>query len=404
MSDKLRVLAVFSNPPSLPHLRLDREDKLFANLAKRFASTVTIERSHASEIEDIHKLLWEKPFDIVHFSGHGDAGGLYLDRSDLANDGELVSPDRLLHLMAIAEKPPKLTVFLACYAAEALPTLSQVSPFVLSAIGAINDSLCIEFARHFYERHFAGIGVPSAWEQARNALRSQGFTDLPFRLDRRQLINKGSSKFIECRPSARHNGILVNLDAVVWQLDSLGMPQDELLYLLDKKLIIHYWIFSVPRERCIIPIGRMLFGEFTWRNADDVITCTRLLRLDPTSPREQWEIWHRLLVSYNDLASSAYRTLDQPASAANCAVLARAVAEFRRHVDRYVVPAMKTIEQLNFASLVLNLQFMRTHCEAAEDQLQQEDYARVVQSLEQALTNYHETIEGLTPPEIPAKA
>jgi len=98
----LRVLVIFSDPPSgNARLRLDKEDKIISGLAKRFPDSVSLVRQHASESEDIHTLLFEDTFDVIQFSGHGDPNGIYLDKSDLNDAGELVSAKRLHSLLSI---------------------------------------------------------------------------------------------------------------------------------------------------------------------------------------------------------------------------------------------------------------------------------------------------------------
>ena len=72
----MKVLVIFSDPPSesRPRLRLDREDKGFLALSKRFSQSVSIERLHASAIDDIHDVICDNTFDVIQFSGHGSGG------------------------------------------------------------------------------------------------------------------------------------------------------------------------------------------------------------------------------------------------------------------------------------------------------------------------------------------
>ena len=88
----MKVLVIFSNPPGHVPLRLDKEDRVFAQLAKDYDKAHTVERQHATEIDDVHTLVTKGNYDVIHFSGHGHQGGLYLDKSDFCSDeGELVS-------------------------------------------------------------------------------------------------------------------------------------------------------------------------------------------------------------------------------------------------------------------------------------------------------------------------
>jgi hypothetical protein len=271
----------------------------------------------------------------------------------------------------------------------------------ISASGAVRDDVCLEFIRCFYERHFGGQAISRAFDDAIRFLDSKSLPTDCFRFDRRSLIQKGQSRYVESVPRGRKNSIILNLDAVAPVLEKFGMQEEEICFLLSRKLAIHYWIFSVPRDRCIIPIGRLLFGEFGWKNADDVVYCNRLMKLRSDVSPEHWRLWSRLLVSYNDLASNEYRQSRNPSDPSQRNLLRQAINLLQHHVNRYLTPARAEIERLGFSSSLLNLEFVLTHCEAAEDQYALERFPQVVQSLEEALTNYHEIVDAIHPPEEP---
>lgn len=401
----MRILVLFSDPPELPRLRLDREDKLLSELARRFPDRVQLERVHASDLDDIHRLVWEQPYDVIHFSGHGSTKGLVLDKSGLGAGCEVVTAERLQMLLAVADCTPSLCLFLCCFSDAHLDILAQTAPFVITAVGAVADNATLSFVRGFYERFLQGHAIASAFENAVRVVKAHDLDSSRFRLHRRQLIHKGASTFVECTPNPRHNNsILINLDAVVGQFHSLGIPEEEFTHLIEKKLTIHYWIFAIPRDRCIIPIGRLLFGEFSWTDANDVVLCTRILRLKAETPVESWRLWHRLLLSYNDLASCPYRAVDSPASPGNRQLLKKAAKLFEHHAARFVKPAMPIITELGHKDLLIHAEFVLTHIEKASDEIDLDRLEHVVKELEQALTNYHEIVDGLQPEEETAAA
>jgi hypothetical protein len=288
---------------------------------------------------------------------------------------------------------------MSCYSNESLSTLAEISPFVITATGAVDDKACLTFIQGFYERLFAGFSIGNAFDYAIHLLKAKNLPFDQFRLDRRCLIQRNGSKFVESIPDRRKNSILVNLDEVADDLDRFGMPEEELCHLLTRKLTIHYWIFSVPRENCIIPIGRLLFGEFSWQNSNDVVYCQKIMKLRGDVSQQHWQIWTKLVISYNDLASSEYRNLQNPSSPENRRVLTRAVRLFEHYMNRYLVPSREEILLLGFAECLPHVEFTISHCEAAADHLDLERYPQVVRSLEEALTNYHEIVDALQPPE-----
>lgn len=395
----LNVLVIFSNPPGTDHLRLDREDKAISKLARENADRVEVTRLHASEIDDIHELLIGGGFDIVQFSGHGSPDGIILDKTDMVESGHLFRPEQLRSLLAIADNPPGIAVLLACYSNDAIDTLAEIAPFVVSALGPVDDESCLQFIRAFYGGIFKRGSVGKSFDNAVNLLRSKKLSHSSFRLDRRQLIRRGNSSFIEFNPDWREDSILVNLDSVASQLEDFGMTKEQLCHLIAKKLRIHSWIFAVPRERCVIPVGTPMFGEFSWRDKTDVVYCHKLMRISSDVPIEHWKLWNSLLISYNDLASSTHRILVDPASPKSRRLLAEATTTYRYNLDRYLQPACAEIREMGFAHLVLSAENAMTHCAFAEDYLDLERYEQVVQSLEVCLTNYHEVVDGLQPPE-----
>jgi len=268
-------------------------------------------------------------------------------------------------------------------------------------VGPVDDQVCLNFSQNFYDRLLGGSGIQSAFNDTIALLNARKFKTRAFRLDRRSLITRKEGRFLECVPDPKRDSILINLDDVADDLTRFGMPEEELCHLIAKKLKIHCWIFDVPREGCIIPIGQFLYGEFEWCDAKDVVYCRRLMKLRSDIPLNHWRTWHRLLLSYNDLASSSYRLLDEPASPQNREALERALELFQHNVERYLKPARAQIAELGFDSILPQVEFVISHCEMAADHLGLDRNRQVVKSLEEALTNYHEIIDGLRPPVAP---
>lgn len=370
---------------------------MIAGLA-RGVPRLQIERQHASDIDDIHVMLNSGGFDVIHFSGHGSSKGIYLDKRCLAAGHEEVSAEQLRNLIALANKPPTLVVLMACYSNKHLPILRSVAPFVITAVGRVSDDACLAFAHGFYERLLAGYGYTRAFDHAKTFLQSRAIPSDAFQIHRATLMDTNRGRIIQSIPGPTEDAILINVDRVIGSLDAVGLSEEEFCHLLARRLRVHAWVFRVPRERCIIPIGQLLFGEFSWRDSHKVVACTKLIRLKADGPSEYWCVWERLLVSYNDLASSPYRALPKPADPENKAILARAVEEFNRHVQKCIIPAMELTERLGYRPAIPHLGFVIAYSENAVEKLAQEELASVVHLLEAALTNYHLAVDALLPP------
>lgn len=395
----MKVLVIFSNPPDLPSLRLDKEDKALEKLKNKFEESVKIVKQHASEIDDIHSIIIDSSFDVFHFSGHGSPNGIYLDKSDLSDTGELVSPKRLISLLALAEKTPIVALFLCCYSDESIKLLSNVAPFVITSKNKVSDKACILFTQGFYEWLFRKHSVQKSYEHAIHLLKAKGLPADSFVLSRRSLIQDGKSILVESQPKEDKDSILINLDAIRDQLNSFGMEEEVLLHLLSQKITIHYWIFDRSRNNATIPVGKLLFGQFSWENAKDVVYCNKLIRLRSDVSKEQWDLWSRFLTSYNDLASCEYRSVDNPSDPINRHLLQRSVKLLELYVRKHIHPSEEIFKELGFEKLLPHASFVVTECENAADQIVLERFPQAVEAMERALTNYHEIVDGLQPPE-----
>ncbi len=396
----MKVLVLFSNPPDQVPLRLDKEDKIISKLCREFIEKVTIERQHASEIEDFHSLVIDGEYDIIQFSGHGSSKGIFLEKSNYSNDSsELVTAKRVVNIINLSHKSPLLTIFLSCYSDDTVSILSDSAPFVITSRNEVGDNECIIFVQGFYERLFRGSSIKTAFDHAINLLSAKEYPNNGFCLSRRSLIKKGNSLFAESKPSSTRDSILVNLDQVRDKINKFGLSEEEICHLIARKLTIHYWIFDRARESATIPIGRLLFGEFWWENANDVVNCSKLMKLQSDIKVEHWRVWSKLLTTYNDLASCEYRTLSTPSNPQNKILLTRTVNLFNSHIQRHLMPLRDIIKNMGFGDAIPHLEFAVTECDLAKDHLSLERYPQVVEALELALTNYHEVVTALQPPE-----
>jgi hypothetical protein len=394
----VNCLFLFSNPVGLDRVRLDKEDRILTNLSRQFQSSVSVERLHASDVQDIHSLLVDGSYDVIHFSGHGSKDGIFLEKQDLLT-GELVSARRLFSLLELPPKPPLLVVLLCCYSTNSISVLANAAPFVITSSDSVADSTCLVFVEGFYEQLFRGRPVQFSFDHARSYMRAKNVSCDNFVLSRRHLIAKKSSVFVESKPSPDRDTILINVDEVRSCFGSFGMCEEELCHLMARKLAVHQWIFDGPRERAIISIGRLLFGEFSWQNATDAIYCHRIIKLSSNTPPLRWQLWSRLLTSYNDLAAAEYRRCQRPADPAQESVLEGAVTLYQHHVTKYLEPAREPLIKLKLADLLPQAEFAITEVEKARDLLSLGRLRQVVIALEVALTNYHEVVDGVQPEE-----
>lgn len=131
----LTVLFLSSNPILGSNLRTDVE---FAKVQdaiwrSRYRDNVKIEHRPAANLNTILNGLNDLRPDIIHFSGHGDQTGLYLDDQSVpefavpgqAEDfSEHAEYGLLAKALAATDFPPKLVVLNSCYSSDSLRSIS----------------------------------------------------------------------------------------------------------------------------------------------------------------------------------------------------------------------------------------------------------------------------------------
>jgi hypothetical protein len=179
----LRVLGVVSSPRGLPSLDVEKEqDQLASALARLVGEGSAYVRwvPNATWAE-LHDLLLEEEWHVVHFIGHGDYDNDQ-DEGYLALVGDngradLVAGHRLVDLLHQARPMPRLVVLNSCSGAAAgvSDLFSSIAATLvrggISAVAAmqyeISDAAAVAFARGFYSAIARGRGVDDAVSSGR---------------------------------------------------------------------------------------------------------------------------------------------------------------------------------------------------------------------------------------------
>lgn len=398
MSNTLRVLVVFSDPPGLPPMRVTKEHRAIQVLGDEARRRVTLELRQASRITDIRKLICEGSFDVIQFSGHGSPDGIYLCKSHLEQD-HLVGADEVVELLSFTDNRPRLIIFLCCFANAHLHTLAQGAPFIITAKSEATDDACVTFSKSFYDRFFKTGSIQRSYDYACHILPRDGYDADGFRLDRSARTLNPKGIFVECEPGLEGDTLLVNLDAVDGTRASLGIEREEFERTLAKKLRYHDLMFACPRQQAVLPIGLLLLGEFTWEDACDVVVCTKLMRLKrgAGTPQQHFDVWATLLTRYNDMASSEHRHLKWKHGPPPRNVLTRGCNLLRLVVGRFqsVIPQIK---EIGAEHVLGNITLAAEQADLAFDRVKTHRHQEAVSSLELGLKYLHEVVGALQPP------
>jgi hypothetical protein len=164
---KTNILLVCANPRGTDPLRTAEEDRTLRESLRLSPNRedFDVQTLNAATVDDLRRALLWKPFDVVHFSGHGTQGGLIFEDAQ----GKLMVP----HSAALAEllhrRGVRVALLNACYSLS-VGTISAIGlDYTVASTGPISDPGAIEFARGFYDALGAGYDVPDAFAEGMSA-------------------------------------------------------------------------------------------------------------------------------------------------------------------------------------------------------------------------------------------
>jgi len=390
-----RILVLYSTPGNMPPLRLDIEHSAVEKVLRGLhVDPSLVYRLHATTTEDLTNALLEGNYEIVQFSGHGNKEGFLLEDITLADRGIFVSAQEIANILHETSPQLKVAIFMSCYSADSIPVLVKAAPFVITVMGPADDKAAIDFIAQFYKAYLHTGLVEKAFNIAHNYIdlfkKDSGLSPLLFR---RAMVNRENQVLYEAFPSGKDDSILIDLTEAEDDITSLKVPRDTFLGVLSRKIRVHRWIFSSPRQKVVLPLGPY-FGLFSWNDAHDVVICHRILRIKESVNESTCEAWASLIVVYNNHFMDPHRTQQKT----NASLLEKALKEYRKTYESYFNTGYKAEFLRNIVpeQFKLTKSAISSNLDMAENKFHQEDYAYTVKYLETVLSAIHDLLDELT--------
>lgn len=166
----IKILLLSSNPKDTSNLRVSEEFRNIKDSISRAKHRDSFElfQGEAVRPQDLRRLILDKSPHIVHFSGHGEEDGIYLENQQ--GYSQLVKGKDLEEIFSLF-KSINCIILNSCYSESQAKHLTKVIPFVIGMRKPIEDQDAIYFSIGFYDAIAAQRSVEDAFKFATNAIK-----------------------------------------------------------------------------------------------------------------------------------------------------------------------------------------------------------------------------------------
>lgn len=164
----LHVLYSTANPNAKSPLRVDAEMRQVQEAVRGslLRDNIALHYRPAANLKSIMDGLNDLTPGIVHFSGHGDGGGIAVDHAKVKRPkGKVVTFDLLAQAIAAVDNPPQVIVLNSCHSAGANRAFLPPARAVIAMGDSISDLAATAFAARFYAAVAAGQSLKAAFDQ-----------------------------------------------------------------------------------------------------------------------------------------------------------------------------------------------------------------------------------------------
>jgi hypothetical protein len=161
----VRILYLSANPVDTVRLGVDRELREIHQELRlgRLRDGFVLHSRAAVRIREISQALLDVEPRIVHFSGHGDGGDLYLEAE--GGGSQVLTADGLAGWFEI--RTVECVIVNACHSDALARTVARHVAYVIGMRTEIGDQASIAFSIGFYQALAAGRPIPEAFRYGR---------------------------------------------------------------------------------------------------------------------------------------------------------------------------------------------------------------------------------------------
>jgi SMODS-associated and fused to various effectors sensor domain/CHAT domain len=177
MNKKIKILFLSADPDNVvyrPHLGTEFRD-IFSEIERSAnRDQFQLESAWAVRTADLQGALMKHRPDMVHFSGHGAAEGIFLE--DEAGKKKIVPIQALAQLFELFKAHVRVVFLNACHTQFQLEAMKETIDVTIGMKEPVADAAAMKFAVAFYRALVYGYSVKEAFNLARNQL---ALDDLP---------------------------------------------------------------------------------------------------------------------------------------------------------------------------------------------------------------------------------
>jgi CHAT domain len=170
---RLNVLYLTANPDKKSALRVEVEVRQVQEAIRgsKLRDNINLYYSPAADLDSIINGLNDHHPSIVHFSGHGNTGGLAVDHAHVKRPrSKVITFELLAKAVAATDTPPSVIVLNACQSVGARKAFLPPAKAIIVMQDSISDLAATAFANKFYAAIASGQSLQSAFNQGRLAV------------------------------------------------------------------------------------------------------------------------------------------------------------------------------------------------------------------------------------------